>query len=195
MLLLPVLAIVISLALLAISADKFVDGASSVAKHLGISPLLIGLTIVSFGTSAPEILIAVMSAGSGSSDIAIGNALGSNIANIALILGAASLFTPIPVASEVLRREIPLLFAAVLFSTALILDLHLSRIDGIAAIVTLMICLGWLVWQSKSRPDDSIGAEFDDNIEADTNVKTSAIITTIASVSYTHLTLPTILLV
>ena len=180
MLLLPVLAIVISLALLAISADKFVDGASSVAKHLGISPLLIGLTIVSFGTSAPEILIAVMSAGSGSSDIAIGNALGSNIANIALILGAASLFTPIPVASEVLRREIPLLFAAVLFSTALILDLHLSRIDGIAAIVTLMICLGWLVWQSKSRPDDSIGAEFDDNIEADTNVKTSAIITTIA---------------
>ena len=139
MLLLPVLAIVISLALLAISADKFVDGASSVAKHLGISPLLIGLTIVSFGTSAPEILIAVMSAGSGSSDIAIGNAIGSNIANIALILGAASLFTPIPVASEVLRREIPLLFAAVLFSTALILDLHLSRIDGIAAIVTLLI--------------------------------------------------------
>jgi len=182
MLLLPVLAIVISLALLAISADKFVDGASSVAKHLGISPLLIGLTIVSFGTSAPEILIAVMSAGSGSSDIAIGNAIGSNIANIALILGAASLFTPIPVASEVLRREIPLLFAVVLFSTALILDLHLSRIDGIAAIVTLLICLGWLVWQGTSRPDDSIGVEFDDNINEDISIKTSSIITVIALV-------------
>ena len=182
MLLLPVLAIVISLALLAISADKFVDGASSVAKHLGISPLLIGLTIVSFGTSAPEILIAVMSAGSGSSDIAIGNAIGSNIANIALILGAASLFTPIPVASEVLRREIPLLFAAVLFSTALILDLHLSRIDGIAPIVTLLICLGWLVWQGNRRPDDSIGVEFDDNINEDINIKTSSIITVIALV-------------
>ena len=180
MLLLPVLAIVISLALLAISADKFVDGASSVAKHLGISPLLIGLTIVSFGTSAPEILIAVMSAGSGSSEIAIGNAIGSNIANIALILGAASLFTPIPVASEVLRREIPLLFAVVLFSTALILDLHLSRIDGIAAIVTLMICLGWLVWQGNSRPDDSIGVEFEDNINENINIKTSSIITVIA---------------
>jgi len=116
MLLLPVIAIVISLALLAISADKFVEGASSVAKNLGISPLLIGLTIVSFGTSAPEILIAVMSASSGSSEIAIGNAIGSNIANIALILGATSLFVPIPVASEVLRREIPLLCAVVLFS-------------------------------------------------------------------------------
>jgi len=134
MLLLPVIAIVISLALLAISADKFVEGASSVAKNLGISPLLIGLTIVSFGTSAPEILIAVMSASSGSSEIAIGNAIGSNIANIALILGATSLFVPIPVASEVLRREIPLLCAVVLFSSALILDLNLSRIDGTAAI-------------------------------------------------------------
>ncbi len=179
MLLLPILAVVISLALLAISADKFVDGASSVAKNLGISPLLIGLTIVSFGTSAPEILIAIMSAGSGSSDIAIGNAIGSNIANIALILGAASLFIPIPVASEVLRREIPLLCAVVLFSSALILDLNLSRIDGIAAIVTLLLCLGWLVWQSKSQPEDSIGVELEDNIDK-TNIKTSWIITVIA---------------
>lgn len=181
MLLLPILAVVISLALLAISADKFVDGASSVAKNLGISPLLIGLTIVSFGTSAPEILIAIMSAGSGSSDIAIGNAIGSNIANIALILGAASLFIPIPVASEVLRREIPLLCAVVLFSSALILDLNLSRIDGIAAIVTLLLCLGWLVWQSKSQPEDSIGVELEDNIDK-TNIKTSWIITVIALV-------------
>lgn len=182
MLLLPILAIVVSLALLAISADKFVDGASSVAGKLGVSPLLIGLTIVSFGTSAPEILIAIMSAGNGSSDIAIGNAIGSNIANIALILGAASLFMPIPVASEVLRREIPLLFAVVLFSTALMLDLNLSRIDGAAAIITLLLCLGWLVWQSNSRAEDSIGAEFEDNIEQDGSIKSSAIITFIALV-------------
>ena len=181
MLLLPILAIVVSLALLAISADKFVDGASSIARRLGISPLLIGLTIVSFGTSAPEILIAIMSAGSGSSDIAIGNAIGSNIANIALILGAASLFVPIPVASEVLRREIPLLFAVVLFSTALFLDLHLSRIDGAAAIFTLLLCLGWLFWQSRTRSEDSIGEEFDENIE-DTNLKTSVLTTVVALV-------------
>jgi len=181
MLLLPILAIVVSLALLAISADKFVDGASSIARRLGISPLLIGLTIVSFGTSAPEILIAIMSAGSGSSDIAIGNAIGSNIANIALILGAASLFVPIPVASEVLRREIPLLFAVVLFSTALFLDLHLSRIDGAAAVFTLLLCLGWLFWQSRTRSEDSIGEEFDENIE-DTNLKTSVLTTVVALV-------------
>ena len=178
--LLPVLAIVVSLALLAVSADKFVGGASSVAKNLGISPLLIGLTIVSFGTSAPEILIAVMSAGSGSSDIAIGNAIGSNIANIALILGAASLFVPIPVASAVLRRELPLLFAVVLFSTALIFDLHLSRIDGGVAILTLMLCLGWLIWQGNSNSDDSVSAEYEDSLEQDVNFKSSILTTIIA---------------
>lgn len=181
MLLLPILAVVISLALLAISADKFVDGASSVAKNLGVSPLLIGLTVVSFGTSAPEILIAVMSAGNGSSEIAIGNAIGSNIANIALILGAASLFIPIPVASEVLRREIPLLCAVVFFSSALLLDLHLSRLDGAAAIITLLLCLGWLIWQSHSQQNDSISEEYEDNIEK-TNVKTAWIITAVSLV-------------
>ena len=180
--LLPVLAIVVSLALLAVSADKFVGGASSVAKTLGISPLLIGLTIVSFGTSAPEILIAVMSAGSGSSDIAIGNAIGSNIANIALILGAASLFMPIPVASTVLRRELPLLFAGVLFSTALVLGLHLSRIDGGAAILTLMLCLGWLIWQGSTNSGDSISSEYEDSLEKDASFKSSILITIISLV-------------
>lgn len=175
--LLPILAIVCSLVLLALSADKFVDGASSIAYQLGISPLLIGLTIVSFGTSAPEILIGVMSATSGSSAIAVGNAIGSNIANIALILGAASLFVPLPVASTVLRREIPLLLGIVLFSTALIYDLHLSKADGIALITTLFLCLGWLIWQGKSEPDDVIAGEFKDNVDIQSNTTKSAIIT------------------
>lgn len=178
--LLPIFAIVVSLALLAISADKFVDGASSIACKFGISPLLIGLTIVSFGTSAPEILIAVMSATSGSSAIAVGNAIGSNIANIALILGATSLFMPLPVASTVLRREIPLLLGVVLFSTALIYDLHLSITDGIALLVTLFLCLGWLIWQGKSQPNDIIGDEYKDHVDATTDTKKSALITTIA---------------
>jgi len=165
------LADIVSLVLLALSADKFVDGASSVARTLGVSPLLIGLTVVSFGTSAPEILIAVMSAGSGSANIAIGNAIGSNIANIALILGAASLFIPIPVASDILRRELPLLMGVVLFATALIIDLKLSRIDGIAAIAVLFMCLGWLIWQGKTHDKDSIGDEYDHNIEPDMPIK------------------------
>lgn len=178
--LLPIFAIIISLALLALSADKFVDGASSVALTLGISPLLIGLTIVSFGTSAPEILIAIMSATGGSPEIAIGNAIGSNIANIALILGAAALFMPMPVASTVLRREIPLLLGVVLFSTALIYDLHLSKTDGIALLFTLFLCLGWLVWQGKTEPDDVMAEEFEDNVNKSSSTKKSALITAAA---------------
>ncbi len=180
--LLPIFAIVISLALLAISADKFVDGASAVASNFGISPLLIGLTIVSFGTSAPEIMIAVMSASGDNPGIAIGNALGSNIANIALILGIASIIIPLPVASTVLRRELPLLLAAVLFSCALLLDLHLSVADGIAMLVTLMLCLVWMIYQSKSQPNDIIADEYQDHLDSESNTRSAMIITIAALV-------------
>lgn len=180
MLILPVFAIVVSLALLALSADKFVDGASSIAYGYGVSPLLIGLTIVSFGTSAPEILIAIMSATSDSSDIAIGNAIGSNIANIALILGIASIFRPMPVSSTVLRREIPLLLCVVLFSSALIYDLMLSRFDGIALMTTLFICLGWLIWQGKTQPDDVMGEETEVHVETHSGTSQSILITVVA---------------
>jgi cation:H+ antiporter len=176
-LLLPVFTIVVSLALLAYSADKFVEGASAVAYQFGLSPLLIGLTIVSFGTSAPEILIGVMSASSGNSAIAIGNAVGSNIANIALILGFSSLLLPIPVSSRVLRREIPLLLCVVVFSTLLLLDLHLSRTDGIAYIGVLMLCLGWLVYQGKKEPDDMLATEFDEHLDENTSMMRQSIIT------------------
>ena len=165
-LLISVFTIIVSLSLLAYSADKFVEGASSIAYQFGLSPLLIGLTVVSLGTSAPEILIGVMSAFSGNSALAIGNAIGSNIANIALILGFSSMLMPLPVASTVLRREIPLLLCVVLFSTALLLDLKLTRGDGIAYIGVLLLCLGWLIWQGKKEPEDVLAAEFDDHVSA-----------------------------
>ena len=165
-LLIPVFTIIVSLSLLAYSADKFVEGASSIAYQFGLSPLLIGLTVVSLGTSAPEILIGVMSAFSGNSALAIGNAIGSNIANIALILGFSSMLMPLPVASTVLRREIPLLLCVVLFSTALLLDLKLTRGDGIAYIGVLLLCLGWLIWQGKKEPEDVLAAEFDEHVSA-----------------------------
>lgn len=179
-LLLPVFTIVVSLALLAYSADKFVEGASAVAYQFGLSPLLIGLTIVSFGTSAPEILIGVMSAISGNSAIAIGNAVGSNIANIALILGFSSLLLPIPVSSRVLRREIPLLLCVVVFSTLLLLDLHLSRTDGIAYIGVLMLCLGWLIYQGKKEPDDMLATEFDEHLNENASMMRQIVITVAA---------------
>lgn len=166
--LIPIIVVVVSLLVLAWSADKFVEGASSTAHGLGVSPLLIGLTIVSFGTSAPEMLIAVMSATSGSAAIAMGNAIGSNIANIALILGVASLIVPLPVSSGVLRREIPLLLAVVLFSAALLMDLHLSRSDGIASVLVLFLVLGWLVWQGRIHTsDDSISGEYEHSLEGE----------------------------
>ena len=165
-LLIPVFTIIVSLSLLAYSADKFVEGASSIAYQFGLSPLLIGLTVVSLGTSSPEILIGVMSAFSGNSALAIGNAIGSNIANIALILGFSSILMPLPVASTVLRREIPLLLCVVLFSTVLLLDLKLTRSDGIAYISVLLLCLGWLIWQGKKEPEDVLAAEFDEHVSA-----------------------------
>lgn len=178
--LLAIFAVVASLAVLALSADKFVDGASAVAYKVGMSPLLVGLTVVSFGTSAPEILIAVMSALGDNPGIAIGNALGSNVANIALILGVASLIVPLPVASSVLRRELPLLLAAVLFSSALLLDLHLSIVDGIALIVTLCLCLCWLIYQGKTGKDDIIADEYEEIMDQESTIRTALITTVLA---------------
>ncbi len=178
--LLAIFAVVISLAVLAISADKFVDGASGVAFSFGMSPLLIGLTVVSFGTSAPEILIAIMSATGDNAGIAIGNAIGSNVANIALILGIASIIIPLPVASSVLKREFPLLLAAVLFSSALLADLHLSVMDGIAMIVTLCLCLCWLIYQGKTGQGDIIADEYEETIDQGATFRSAMIMTVVA---------------
>ena len=109
--LLAAAAIVIGLFILVWGADRFVLGAASLARSLGVPPLLIGLTVVGFGTSTPEILVSTMAALEGSPGIAIGNALGSNIANIALILGVTALFSPLTVQSDMLRREFPILLA------------------------------------------------------------------------------------
>ncbi|MFT5548670.1 MAG: cation:H+ antiporter, partial [Candidatus Azotimanducaceae bacterium] len=107
--LLAVSAIVFGLILLVWSADKFVEGASSLAHHFGVSPLIIGITIIGFGTSAPEILVSIIAVMEDTPDIAIGNALGSNIANIGLILGVTAFITPVPIAKALFKREYPLL--------------------------------------------------------------------------------------
>ena len=105
--LLPIVSLVIGLIVLVWSADKFILGAAGSAKNFGMSPLLIGLTIVAFGTSAPEILVAIVATMDGSGTLAIGNALGSNIANIALVLGVTALIAPLPVKNSVRKKELP----------------------------------------------------------------------------------------
>ena len=137
-------AVIIGLALLAWSSDIFVDGASGVAEFFGISPLVIGLTIVAFSTSAPEMLVSAISAWEGNNGIAIGNAVGSNIANMALVLGATALIMPLKVGPQTLNRETPLLLIGMLFALAILAwDDVLSRLDGtlLVSAMILSICL------------------------------------------------------
>ena len=102
-------AIVIGFLLLVWSADRFVAGASATATHLGIAPLIVGVVIVGIGTSAPEMLVSIIASAQGNANIAIGNALGSNITNVGLILGATAILYPLSVQSGIIRRELPLL--------------------------------------------------------------------------------------
>ena len=133
------------LALLVWSADKFVEGATSIARHLGVSTMIIGITIVGFGTSAPEILISVIAVLEDTPDIAIGNALGSNIANIGLILGVTALIMPLPIEKFTLKREFPLLFFATAVMSYCLYDGELGATDGLVLITLLGLMMWFLV--------------------------------------------------
>jgi len=139
--LLDITTIIAGLALLVWGAERFVTGAAALARNLGVAPMLIGLTIVGFGTSAPEILVSLMAAWQGNPGLAIGNALGSNIANIGLILGVTALITPLNVRSDTLRREYPMLLAVSLITVLLMLDGHLGRLDGAILLGGLILLL------------------------------------------------------
>ncbi len=136
------LALLAGLILLAWSADRFVDGASGLAVKLGVSPMIVGLTIVAFGTSAPEILVSAMAALNGNPGLALGNAVGSNIANIGLVLGATALVLPLAVRSETLRREFPMMAVVMAFTLLLIIDGELSRTDGTLLLAGMFLLIG-----------------------------------------------------
>jgi len=127
------------LAILIWSADRFVDGASAIAQRAGLTPMLIGLTVVSVGTSAPEILISVMSVLAGSGELAVGNALGSNIANVGLVLGVTLLIAPISIRRGTTFIDLPLLLASVLLTAWLLWDLELSRTDSMWLLCALSL--------------------------------------------------------
>ncbi|MCH7980294.1 MAG: hypothetical protein IID59_02220, partial [Proteobacteria bacterium] len=136
--------IVVGLVLLVWGADRFVYAASAGARNLGVPPLMIGLTIVAFATSAPEILVSVVAAIGGQPGLAFGNAIGSNIVNIGLVLGCTALLRPIKLRSATLRREMPALLAVSLLTVSLFLDSFLSRIDGLVLLTGLVIVMIWL---------------------------------------------------
>lgn len=162
------LAIVGGFALLVWGANRFVVGAAATAHHLGVPPLIIGLTIVGFGTSAPEILVSAIAAWQGNTGLSIGNAIGSNITNIALVLGIGALITPLDVHSQALRRELPILVGVMFVVLLLILDGVLSRIDGTILMVSLALILTWITRVNINSPEhDAIADEVEEEISAD----------------------------
>ena len=173
--LLSIIALIAGLALLVWSSDKFILGASSTAAVLGVSPLLIGLTIVGFGTSAPEMVVSALSAASGNPGLAIGNALGSNIANIALILGVSALVVPLAVSSRILRNEMPVLFAVTLLVALVIWDLNLSRLDSWILIAGMFGVMGWLVIDGLRNRDATLEQEFEEEIDANMPLRTALV--------------------
>ncbi|MCU7803344.1 MAG: calcium/sodium antiporter [Candidatus Thiodiazotropha sp. (ex Lucinoma annulata)] len=161
------IAILVGLIILVWSADRFISGAAALADNLGVSPMLIGLTVVGLGTSAPEVLVSTMAAMSGNPGLAIGNAIGSNIANIGLILGFTALLIPLSVHSSVLKREYPILLAVTLLCLLLMWDGELNQFDGAILAITLVGVLGWMIYTAKTGAADPIAGEFDAEIPHD----------------------------
>lgn len=153
--------VVLGLVVLVWSADRFVDGASKIAKHFGMSPLLIGMVIIGFGTSAPEMVVSVLSAYQGNPGIALGNAYGSNITNIALILGVTSILMPISVHSQVLRKELPILTILTLLSIGLLFDLDLSRVDAGILLFVFVVLMFWTIVQGLKNGKDTFAKEME----------------------------------
>ena len=157
--------VIVGLLLLVWGADRFVHGAAATARNLGVPPLLIGLTIVAIATSAPEILVSLVASLRGEPDLAIGNAIGSNIANIGLVLGVVALLRPVELTSATLRREMPALLAVTLLTVSLFLGSFLSRVDGLVLLTGLIIVMIWLTRLGfRSSASDPLQADFEAEI-------------------------------
>ena len=151
-----ILAVVAGLAALVWSAERFIEGAAATARHFGMSPLLIGMVIVGFGTSAPEMVVSVLAAVDGSPGIALGNAYGSNITNIALILGVTALISPIAVQPQIVRRELPILLLVTVLAAWQLADGELSLADGAVLLLVLAAVLTWTVFNSLRGKDNIV---------------------------------------
>jgi cation:H+ antiporter len=159
------LAVCAGLVVLVWSADRFVDGTSSLANHLGVPPLLIGMVVVGFGTSAPEMVVSAQAALNGNPGIALGNAFGSNIANIALILGLTAVIMPIEFNSQVLRKELPILTAVTALLAFLLYDAFVSRADALLMLAVFGALMSWAIWQGFRSNEDSLSSEISQELQ------------------------------
>ena len=162
----PCIAIVAGLALLVWSADLFVEGAASTARHFGMSPLLVGMIIVGFGTSAPEMAVSAFSALEGSPGIALGNAYGSNITNIGLILGLTAIISPIAVHSRVLRKELPLLAALTAIAALQLWDGQITRLEAVVLLTVFGGLMFWTIRQGLLDGADHLAQEVQHELDA-----------------------------
>ncbi|OZC35622.1 calcium/sodium antiporter [Marinobacter vinifirmus] len=169
-------AIIAGLVLLVWSADKFVEGAAATAKHLGMPTLLIGMVIIGFGTSAPELAVSAMAASDGNPGLALGNGYGSNITNIALIVGLTAIIAPIAVHSQVIRKELPLLLVLTLIAGAQLLDGELSRLDGWVLLGVFAAVMGWSIYQGYQGKEDPLAGDTETEMIAHPMPLKSAII-------------------
>jgi len=168
--LLDSLAIVAGFIMLIWSADRFIYGAAATARNLDVPPLIIGLTIVGFGTSAPEMMVAGFAAYDGSPALAIGNALGSNITNITLVLGVAALITPLDVHSRIIKKELPILLFAMLMALALMSDMSLNRFDGFILLGLLFLLMWWMLREGiRNQKKDALTDEYMDEMPPETS--------------------------
>ncbi|MFZ5841814.1 MAG: calcium/sodium antiporter [Pseudomonadota bacterium] len=161
-----VLALLSGLGLLVWSADRFVDGAAATARHFGMPSLLIGMVIVGFGTSAPELVVSALASSSGNPGIALGNAYGSNITNIALILGLTAVISPIAVHSQVVRKEMPVLLAVTVLAAWQLWDGELSRLDAVVLLLVFAVLLAFSIYEGLAVKGDALGAETAEELAA-----------------------------
>lgn len=155
----PFLGVLLGLAVLVAGGEVLVRGASALAAAVRISPLVIGLTVVAFGTSAPELAVSVRAAYAGSGDLAVGNLVGSNIANVLLILGLSALVAPLAVASKLVRLDVPIMIAASVLLLLLGLDGRVGLADGLLLVGLLVAYILWSIREGRTEPD-TIQASF-----------------------------------
>ncbi|HID39784.1 MAG TPA: calcium/sodium antiporter, partial [Calditrichaeota bacterium] len=149
--LLFIAAVIAGFVLLMWSADRFVDGAASIAQNLGVSPLIVGMLVIGLGTSAPEMLVSAEAALQGNPGLGIGNGIGSNITNIALVLGATAIFYRLPVHSRLLLKEFPLMLASAVLVWVLFADGYFSRTDGVIPLLALVLVLSWMLISARKE--------------------------------------------
>lgn len=176
MLLIWIGAIVAGLALLVWGSDRFVLGASVTAQNLGVPPILIGLTVIGVGTSAPEFMVSAAAALGGNPGVAIGNAVGSNIANIGLVAGVCALVVPVSVKSEVLRREFPLMFLVIALAWFVLNDGVLGTTDGLLLLASFAALLGFIVrTAATAKGSDPLNQELEQHIPHDMPTATAVL--------------------